>query len=109
MSQLTHRNLASTTYGMYPPSPVGLVYSRYKGVSTGERERVRTREIEEREKERGRHGGAGKEEGEKETKRVTKAAPIALSAPFLEDLLRFCRNPIAPSAIKPEPCPVKGW
>lgn len=40
---------------------------------------------------------------------MTKAAPIALSAPFLEDLLRFCRNPIAPSAIKPEPCPVKGW
>lgn len=56
--------------------------------------------ISEGARERGREG---------ETKRVTKAAPIALSAPFLEDLLRFCRNPIAPSAIKPEPCPVKGW
>lgn len=55
--------------------------------------------------------GAGEKgrSGEREIKRVTKAAPIVLSAPFLEDLLRFCRNPIALSAIKPESCPVKGW
>lgn len=90
MSQLTHGNPDCTSYGMYDSSPVGFSFTRAKGVWTGKQERARTRE----------------KEGEK---RVTKAAPIALSAPFLEDLLRFCRNPIALSAIKPESCPVKGW
>lgn len=56
--------------------------------------------------ERIKRGEKGKK---REIKRVTKVAPIALSAPFLGDLLRFCRNPIALSAIKPESCPVKGW
>lgn len=61
------------------------------------------------EKEEG-EGKRGRGRGRKgEIKRVTKVAPIALSAPFLGDLLRFCRNPIALSAIKPESCPVKGW
>lgn len=54
-----------------------------------------------------------RKEPEKERERgnvwATKVAPIVLSAPFLEDLLRFCRNPIAPSAIKSEPYSVKGW
>lgn len=101
MSQLTYRNSVSTTYDTYDSSFVSLSFTHGKGVCTSKQERMRTRE---QEREKGR-----RREREGETKRVTKAAPIALSAPFLEDLLRFCRNPIAPSAIKPESCPVKGW
>lgn len=74
---------------------------------------MRTRK-QERERERGGEGerarrGEEREREKKRDKKSEKAAPIALSAPFLEDLLRFCRNPIVLSAIKPESCPVKGW
>lgn len=106
MSQLTHGSLVSTTYGMYDSvARRFLVYSQlrvYAPRQTGKSAYKRAGE-----KEKGVEG-KGKER-KKETKRVTKVAPIALSAPFLEDLLRFCRNPIALSAIKPESCPVKGW
>lgn len=97
MSQLIHGNSASTTYGMYDS-----VARRSRLLALRVYAPANRKECVQGSK----RGGEGRK---REIKRVTKVAPIALSAPFLGDLLRFCRNPIALSAIKPESCPVKGW